>query len=503
MKQTTAIFSTTALAFFSFLWIKALYPSASGLPDTDFFWHIAYGQWMLEHGTIPPTDTFSWTFSGTPYQLTQWGGELIMGWAYEHWGLTGTRALSVLLAGITLGFSWAAAKQYVNTNYALAIASICNLVQLVTPMRPQLFSFALISVGLYLLVRWLRTGALRYLTIYAAMMALWVNLHGAFVMGLGMIGLVGLGVTIDRWKDNPFSHQSVLTIWVSIAGATIASLLNPHGVDAIANVFMISGLESSKVISEWKPVNLTTDLGWFYLLNLVPFVALISLGSRIPAPHALLAGAFLVFGILANRQVPMCAAAMAPLMAIALARSPQFAAMNTNPRDPRRPLAHALAMVAMGALLIPLSAARASNEDKERSNRYPVEATAFLEQENLTNRVLSDTLEASWLIHKGIPVFVDGRMDLYRDRFYFEWYLAARAAPGWDSLLEQYAPSALLLRNDMAIRQAAMATGAWKQVYQDNKYSVLVPAASHLAEVASVAPEYLDEDGRMQREYLP
>lgn len=72
--------------------------------------------------------------------------------------------------------------------------------------------------------------------------------------------------------------------------------------------------------------------------------------------------------------------------------------------------------------------------------QYPIKAADFLGQHKLTDRVLSDTLEASYLIYRGIPVFVDGRMDLYRDQFYFEWYLASRAA-AWVGNSHQEAPT--------------------------------------------------------------
>ena len=94
-------------------------------------------------------------------------------------------------------------------------------------------------------------------------------------------------------------------------------------------------------------------------------------------------------------------------------------------------------------------------------------------------------------------------MDLYRDRFFFEWYLASRAAPGWNGFIEKHAPEAMLLRVDMAIRQAALAEGKWKQVYQDARYSILVPTQSALPEVPIVPVEYLSPEGKIIGKYMP
>ena len=95
-------FPATVLAFLAALWVKAIYPASSGIADTDFYWHVTYGQWMLENRMLPPGDTFSWTFNGAPYQLTQWLGELAMGLAYNVAELDGKKALSVLQATLSL-----------------------------------------------------------------------------------------------------------------------------------------------------------------------------------------------------------------------------------------------------------------------------------------------------------------------------------------------------------------------------------------------------------------
>ena len=267
---------------------------------------------------------------------------------------------------------------------------------------------------------------------------------------------------------------------------------------------MIGGLRSSSVISEWMPVNLTTELGWFYLLNLVPFIALMIVSDAKPRlTHGLIAGFFLVFGVMANRQVAMCAAVMAPFTAALLVRTPHYGRMLPTFEDPSRPLAYAL-IVALLAGSYPAIAAKGNGTwDATLNLQYPIKASDYLEQHDLSGRVLSDTLEASYLIHRGIPVFVDGRMDLYRDQFYFEWYLASRATPGWEKVLEKHKPKALLLRLDMAIRQAALAGGKWKQVYEDERYSILVPTESPLPAVAPKELTYLDGKGGMLRPYMP
>lgn len=501
-------FPATVLAFLAALWVKAIYPASSGIADTDFYWHIAYGRWILEHGLLPPGDIFSWSMPGAPYRLTQWLGEVVMGAAYNIWGLNGTKTLSVVLAAMTIGFAWMAARFYVHTSIALGIALVCNLVQIVTPMRPQLFSFALLAMLAYLLVAWSVTRLRRFLLVLPALMIVWVNLHGGYVVGLIFIGLFCAGQLAEAWKAGELQSRKhklgLLCGTAFISG--LATLANPYGLGAWESVLMISGLRSAAVISEWMPVNLTTELGWFYLLNLVPFVALLAFGARPTLTQGMLAGVFLVFGVLANRQVAMCAAVMAPLTAALLAKAPQYARLAETVSNPSRWLAHSAVAAALLAVM-PWIAAKGDARWQETINgQYPVNATAFLKEHGLTKRLMSDTLEASYLIYAGVPVFIDGRMDLYRDKFFFDWYLAARAAPGWRNLINRHAPQAMLLRNDMALRQVMLEAGDWKAVYVDDRYAVLVPNTPENARFPFITPPpiaYLDDKGRMKRHYMP
>lgn len=499
-------FPATFLAFLAILWVKAIYPPSSGIADTDFYWHLAYGEWILQHSALPAGDVFSWTFRDAPYQLTQWLGEVAMGAAYAAAGLTGTKVLSVLLLAITLLAAWRAAARYVHTSLALGLAVLCNLIFVIMPMRPQLFSFCLLAVGMYLIVIWMETGRRRFLLFFPPLMALWVNLHGGFVTGLALIGLVAVGITGEAFFARRLreSGASLRFVWIIVLGSFAATLLNPYGYKALATVAMIGQLRSSTVIAEWLPVNFTNEVGWFYLLNLVPFVALLVLsGQRSRLTHGLIASFFLVFGVLANRQVAMCAAVMAPLTAALLARSPQYALFAPTLGNPSRPWVHGAIAVVL-AIALPLIVSFGDRRWEETMNlKHPVLATDFLVKHQLSDRVMSDTLEASYLIHRGVPVFIDGRMDLYRDHFFFQWTMARSAAPGWDQLIAEHRPSSMLLRVEMALRQVALTSGQWKQVYEDEMYSVLVPASSPLPGLTPKPKRFFDEQGRMLRPYMP
>lgn len=213
-------YPTTRFVFLTLLWIKAVYPhrlelrtriftgtspTESGLSSMGGFRRgiLSRGQWPVSPTSSPN------------------------GWAKPLWDrLTGSadwtvpKFVSVLLAGITLWFAWKAAERYVHPSIALVVV-LCNLVQIVMPMRPQLFTFALLAVGAWLVTGWLSTEKQRHLLGYPIVMALWVNLHGGFVVGLVLICLTAIGLTLEAIEKGAIrSDKSLAFVW----GIVVASL---------------------------------------------------------------------------------------------------------------------------------------------------------------------------------------------------------------------------------------------------------------------------------------
>src|SRR3954447_8148596 len=71
--------------------------------DGDVSWHIATGQWILDHRAIPQADPFSFTWAGKPWVPIEWLSEVFYASAYRLAGYSGIAAL-VTAALIALHF---------------------------------------------------------------------------------------------------------------------------------------------------------------------------------------------------------------------------------------------------------------------------------------------------------------------------------------------------------------------------------------------------------------
>ena len=69
---------STSPLFVAVLLIPAVLGSSKTIfNDGDVSWHIATGQWILDHRAIPHTDPFSFTWAGKPWVPIEWLAEVI------------------------------------------------------------------------------------------------------------------------------------------------------------------------------------------------------------------------------------------------------------------------------------------------------------------------------------------------------------------------------------------------------------------------------------------
>ena len=70
------------------------------LADPDTFWQIEVGQRMLDTGSLPQTDVFSFTMQGQPWISTQWLAQVCFALAFSLAGWAGPVALTAALIAL-------------------------------------------------------------------------------------------------------------------------------------------------------------------------------------------------------------------------------------------------------------------------------------------------------------------------------------------------------------------------------------------------------------------
>jgi hypothetical protein len=457
------ILAAVVVAFFIVLTV------VRGPIDADFWWHLTTGRLILESGSVPSVDPFSFAYDG-PWVAHEWLGEVIIAGLVDTVGFGVTAALfGLAAAGALLVPAYALHRNGVAVRALLPwiVIGTYTLAAFAT-VRPQVLSWLLLAVLIVLLLGITAEDRVRPWLVLPLMLV-WANLHGLYVAGLGVIGLYavftifGATALAKRW-------------WIALGmlvGAVAVSALTPAGPEGLLYPLRYLRQDDwgTAFIAEWQSANFTDPRQWGVVLL---FVAAVLLGRRTtPLWIVTLAVVGLLSAVVAVRNAPLAILMSMPMLALTLQDrlGPAPEAPPAQER-PRRMLEMGLAAIVIVAFLVVLPRVASGSEE----SAFPSEALTRLQAMQPDARLLVDYDWAGYAIHRihgsGGSVFIDGRSDMY-PREVFEDYLSIRsAAPGWEELVAHYRVQGLLLPPSAPVVEAVDDT--WCEAFRDERAVLLL-----------------------------
>jgi hypothetical protein len=258
---------------YDFLWLSlALFiilPIAFFLSITphDYWFYVRIGKDILETGSIPTVDTFSYTYPGRPIHYQPWLSAVLFWLAHAAGGATPTFLLRGICIGIAYGLIWSLMRAAgTETKIAALLVILLGLSSSMNwSMRPQMFAYPLFVVTLWILWHW-QNGRARAMWLLPVASLLWANLHGSFILAFVLMGSALIFGTGNRKQ---------LAIWLGISFA--ATLLNPRGIQVWQFVSaMLTSPSDQLFATEWRPpVNAGWQMNIFFawLLLFIPLAA--------------------------------------------------------------------------------------------------------------------------------------------------------------------------------------------------------------------------------------
>ena len=227
--------------------------SPAVLNDGDTWSHVATGQWILAHGAIPRVDPFSYTFAGQPWTAHEWLAEVVMALAFRAAGWGGVALLTGAAAGAAIAIAARRAARDLSGPALLVLAALSAL--LLAPSllaRPHILALPLVALWGVALLEARDAGRAPPLA-FAALMALWANLHGGFAFGLALIAPFALEALLAA----PAAEKiATARDWSLFAAASLAAaMLTPFGVEGLIFPIRLLGLAHLGEIGEWRPEN--------------------------------------------------------------------------------------------------------------------------------------------------------------------------------------------------------------------------------------------------------
>jgi hypothetical protein len=321
----------------------------------DFYLSLMSGRFIAEHGFVTH-DPFATIAHGGTWLNQQWLSELTFFRVAEWFGPTGLTVLYAFLLAAPLALLlWLCRGKGWQMLIAVAAFYFPGAVAVVHP-RAAGFTLLIFSllVALLVVVWRERTAMVRgerrmwwALLAILGLFALWANLHGGFVAGLLLLGLVTVGLAIDRWRGvpnaTPLSRIAALGLIAVLAAATV-TFATPLGAAIWSYLLSFQNQAISLASTEWQSA-FNSPLAVTYLVLAAGFAAWMWVRSPRPrrATTLLVTAGFLVFAGYSLRNIIF----IGPVLALQVA----WTAPNRRPTPLRLPVALAGSAATAAALV--------------------------------------------------------------------------------------------------------------------------------------------------------
>ena len=425
--------------------------ASAPLSDNSFLTHLATGRVLLDGG-LPAVNPF--LRSGGDFPVPSWWWSGLLAVAERTGGGTGIRLMVVALAA-TLGgllvrlvrpLPSAAGTTAVPGPSSIAVLVPVTLVVLcllpfLTP-RPHLAGFVLLALAL--VVQAERRSAWWLVPVVAT----WVNVHGTWLYGLVVLGLLCAADVVDGpragWARGAALRRSAAVVGAAALGAALGGLLYPERLRLVGLPFEQLGDDRARAalagFSEWQAAGAGHPLTWILLaLGLMAVVATVRSHRWAGATAAVL---FVALGLSAGRLLPVAAIVLVPWAAGALAPATAAAPASGGGAGSRRGGGADRATLAVRGVGLALGLAAVvavAVTPAYDLSAYPVAAVRWLDERGLVGDpevvLVSHDYTGNYLEFRngpGVGVWVDDRAgtDLALD-----YSTLNRLRPGWREAL--------------------------------------------------------------------
>lgn len=440
------------------------------LRDSDSYWQIRVGQWIIAHGAMPYTDVYSFTRLGEPWISSSWLSQVLYALVYGGSDWAGPVILTSLAIGLTIAIFIHLLSAHIDPARAILIATLA-LLQSATHFlaRPHMLALPVMVA----FVGGLMTAADRRTHpswLLLPLMVLWANLHGGFVLGLALIGPIGLEAV---WCSER-KHRLVLAArWALFGFAALgASCCTPYGWNTLLAATKILSLgKLLSLIWEWMPADFSSFS--FFEAALLGLIGMAFYRRiELSLPRIILVLGFIWMALTHVRNIEVFAF-LAPLV-LAKPVADQWGmadAIAPRPLDIRSPpYITILAAIAIAfAGWVTTATYVAHHPFSFLPQQTPAHAVDILEQRK-PQRIFSSAPFGGYLISRGFKVFIDGRAELYGEKFVMDYFAATEARNVGDllRLLDNYQIDATLLNANLPAANALDHVKGWKRLYADD-----------------------------------
>lgn len=446
--------------------------------QNDTFYTIEIGEYIYNNGISDLTqDLYSW--HNLSYTYPHWLYDLGIFIIYNSFGQTGIYVSTMVLSSL-LGISIYALCNKKSKNKIVSLALTFGAMYLIKDFlaaRAQLITFVLFALSVLCIEKFLETKKKRYAFLLILIPIIITNLHCAvfpfyFVLFLPYIGEYVL-INIVDWdldirigklifklrkkltkkeekkakiesqiekidfyiserkrkrgilREKPYKikvqkNHTVLLLIVIMAIAALTGFLNPAGNGAYTYLYRTLQGNTTASINEHLPLVLAENRDFFITIA-VYLMVLIFTDTKIKLYDLFMLGGLTFLSIKSRRQVSMFAIFCIPILANMIGQMVEKYDKETFKKLERFFVGWfgALVLICTCTIISTNLMKKNVRADYIDTSSYPVEASDWilsnLDVENM--KLYNEYNYGSYLLFRGIPVFIDSRCDLYTPEF--------------------------------------------------------------------------------------
>jgi len=471
--------------------------------DGDTGWHIRTGEWILAHGMVPTHDFFSYTKFGKPWFAWEWAWDVLFALIHGAAGLGGVAFASVLILGVIAVLLYKlvlrACGNDVLSFFVTTLALCGSAIHWLA--RPHLLSWVFLLVYLYLLPA-VQNGSKAAFAALPVLMVLWVNTHGAFLIGIALLLVTACGEALESLllKGESFAtaYRGGRRLLACTGLCLAATFVNPytwrlhrHVFEFLADKKLLDNIQEYQSISFHCPAAIFFEL----MILLAVAAAFWSLQQGRITP-ALVSIAWIHLALLSARNIPLFMFVAAPLVAYWL----QQVLLRLRPlhyvgvvatticeiceevkpmeRAPRAFLLSALSLLLMAGLF---ATGAKGFEAQFNPDSFPIQAIPLVEN-SPAKRVFTYDQWADYLIYRLYPkkpVFIDGRSDFFGMPIVTSAQHILSAQYDWKTQLQRYGIDMVLVKPDAPVCAVLKLSPDWAMRFDDGKVLVFEAVSLH------------------------
>ncbi|WP_298253824.1 hypothetical protein [Bradyrhizobium sp.] len=444
----------------------------------DLGWHLAAGDLIRQRGSVPYQDPWAFTLGDKQWYNLSWLWDVTASVLVQRTGFGGLTLFVVACGAVIVAYLTSAGLSGGASAPAVCIAvfSTCVLYPtFATPPNIYLAAAPNTATMVFSVIFYTQCLKKARRFLLPAMMMLWANLHGGFVLGFFIIGLFG-GIALLR-RD----WENFRILGFTGAGCLVAILVNPLGLHIYDGVTATLGNFVQANITEWASYSQNMTLpgcipGIVYILIFVALELRYAGSSPLPLETRLLTWLFLVLGFHQFRYMAFFFLFSTVPFALHIDR---LLPGKPNPGEVQKSL---LIAGIIGLCLLPLTFMHVRPALGLTDELLSEQDAHYLEANFSHARILNHWNVGGPLIfrtHGTVPIFVDGRAaTAYPDSLLHDYFKLVKwdiDEAAWDSVIEKYKIDAVFWpKVHDVLRHFLVDERGWKEQYVGSHESLYV-----------------------------